>query len=267
MADAMTITIKATRTYLWSHRRSRAGGRWGSAALTAAILGLALATSFHPRAALAAARPIVVELFTSQGCSSCPPADALLGELAQRPDLIALGYHVDYWDYLGWKDPLSAPGSTQRQNDYARLLDQPSVYTPQMVVEGHLQMIGSDRQAVLDGIAQAAPETAADVTFAPDRHTVTISAGQGQGQDQSQVKVEGKILLVRFQRHHDTAVAAGENAGLHARDVNGVTSLTELGPWQGPALHFTIDPPAADEGIAVLVQAQDGHMIGAGVLQ
>lgn len=248
MRGAMRVKIETA----WADLRSRTDRRRGLA-----ILGLALLSSFDPVPAVAASRPIVVELFTSQGCSSCPPADALLGELAQRPDLIALGYHVDYWDYLGWKDPLSAPGSTQRQNDYARLLYQPSIYTPQMVVEGHLQMIGSDRKAVLDGIAQAAPETAADVSFAADRHDVTIGAGSGQG----------KVLLVRFQRHRDTAVAAGENAGNQARDVNGVTSLTELGRWQGQILHFVIDPPGADEGIAVLVQAQDGHMIGAGVIQ
>src|SRR5690348_4653604 len=115
-----------------------------------ALLTSAFAGVLPIQTAIAAPRPIVVELFTSQGCSSCPPADALLNELAQRPDVVALGFHVDYWDYLGWKDPLSAPGSTQRQRDYARLLNQPTIYTPEMVIDGHLQLVGSDRTAVLD---------------------------------------------------------------------------------------------------------------------
>lgn len=218
----------------------------------AGFLGLFL---WQSPPAVAGSRPVVVELFTSQGCSSCPPADALLGELAQRPDVIALGFHVDYWDNLGWKDPLSAPGSTRRQRDYAELFSLSSIYTPQMVIEGRQQLVGSDRGAVLGGIADAATETTAGVSFDSDRHAVTIGGGAGQGQ----------VLLVRFQRQRNTDVAQGENAGTRARDANGVTALTALGTWQGTELHFTITPPAENEGIAVLVQAPDGHMLGAGV--
>jgi hypothetical protein len=225
------------------------------------MLGFGLSASPHmiaaEKTAAASARPVVVELFTSQGCSSCPPADALLAELARRPDLIALGYHVDYWDNLGWKDPLSAPGSTKRQNDYAQLLDQSTVYTPQMVIDGHLQMVGSDRTAILDGIAEAAPEATAPVVFAPDRRQVTVGAGSGSG----------KVLLIHFRRHQETAVTSGENTGRAARDVNGVTAILALGFWQGQEQHFTIDPPAANEGVAVLVQAADGHMLGAAATQ
>ncbi|HVI87468.1 MAG TPA: DUF1223 domain-containing protein [Dongiaceae bacterium] len=220
--------------------------------LLAAILAL---IALQNPALASGTRPVVVELFTSQGCSSCPPADALLGELARRPDVIALGFHVDYWDNLGWKDPLSAPGSTQRQRDYAQLFNLASIYTPQMVIEGRLQVVGSDRDAVLGGIADAAPETTATVSFDSDRHAVTIGGGTGSG----------KVLLVRFQRQRNTDVAQGENAGTRARDANGVTALTELGAWYGTELHFTIAPPAGNEGIAVLVQAPDGHMLGAGV--
>lgn len=221
----------------------------------AALTGIAAAFYFTSAWAEAAPRPVVVELFTSQGCSSCPPADALLGELAQRPDVIALGFHVDYWDNLGWKDPLSAPGSTQRQRDYARLFNLPSIYTPQMVIEGRQQLIGSDRTAVLEGITQAAPDSAAEISFDNSRQTVTIAGGTGAG----------RILLVRFLRQKETAIPRGENAGNAARDANGVTSLTEIGDWQGEALHFSITPPAGNEGVAVLVQAADGHMLGAGI--
>ncbi len=96
----------------------------------------------------AAQRPIVVELFTSEGCSSCPPADALLAELATRPDVLALSFDVDYWDRLGWKDPFSSPQATARQQDYARLLGTGTVYTPQIVVDGRWEGVGSDRAAV-----------------------------------------------------------------------------------------------------------------------
>jgi len=221
-----------------------------------ALMIVTVALLMPSMAAQAASRPVVVELFTSQGCSSCPPADALLGELAQRADVIALGFHVDYWDNLGWKDPLSAPGSTQRQRDYARLFNLPSIYTPQIVVEGRQEMIGSDRRTVLEGIEQAAPETAAGISFTDDRHAVTIGSGAGNG----------KVLLVRFLRQKQTAVARGENAGREARDANGVTSLRELGRWQGESLSFSIEPPKANEGVAVLVQGEDGHLLGAGVM-
>jgi hypothetical protein len=220
----------------------------------AAVLGLALIGGASADAD-EAARPVVVELFTSQGCSSCPPADALLNELAKRPDVIALGFHVDYWDSLGWKDPLSAPGSTQRQRDYARLLNLPTIYTPQMVIDGHLQLVGSDRVAVLSGIERTTRETAATVQFSGNRDDVAIGAGNGVGH----------ILLVRFQRQREITVENGENAGLRARDANGVTALMELGSWHGTATHFSITPPKSDEGVAVLIQAQDGHILGAGV--
>jgi hypothetical protein len=246
----MAIEMESRAAVLPRYRRRRV-----RLAARSVLLGIALSSWAQIDLAQAAPRPIVVELFTSQGCSSCPPADALLGELAQRPDLIALGYHVDYWDYLGWKDPLSAPGATQRQHEYARLLDQPTIYTPQMVVDGRLQMIGSDRQAVLDGIANVTPETTAAVSFIPDRREVTIGAGSGTG----------KVLLVRFQRHRETAVATGENAGQHARDTNSVSAISEIGRWQGQELHVAIEPPGPDEGVAILVQAEDGHIIGAGV--
>lgn len=223
----------------------------GTVRLLTLFLGLGLAAM----PASADPRPVVVELFTSQGCSSCPPADALLGELARRSDVIALGFHISYWDSLGWKDPLSNQDSTDRQKAYARHFDS-RVYTPQMVVDGTSEMIGSDRAAVLAALGTARPEAIASVSFAADRRSVAIGAGDAKGE----------ALLVRFVRHRTTDVAAGENAGRVLRDANGVRELTKLGAWDGPALSFPIDPPGTDEGLAVLVQAPDGHMLGAAML-
>src|SRR5207253_10912117 len=116
----------------------------GSFCLRATLL-LVLCLASMP--ASADPRPAVVELFTSQGCSSCPPADALLGELARRGDVVALGFHISYWDRLGWKDPLSSEASTARQRDYARRFHGGQVYTPQIVVDGTSEMVGLDRDA------------------------------------------------------------------------------------------------------------------------
>ena len=202
-------------------------------------------------------RPVVVELFTSQGCSSCPPADALLGELARRDDVIALGFHISYWDGLAWKDPFSSQSSTGRQRAYSRLFHLGQVYTPQMVVDGAREMVGSDRQEVLAAVGDARPEAVAPVAFAADRRSVTIGAGDGRG----------SVLVVRFAQERTTRVAGGENARRTLQDANAVESLASLGSWDGSPLRFAIEPPAAGEGIAVLVQAANGRMLGAAKLQ
>ena len=216
------------------------------------ILGLAVAAT----PANADPRPVVVELFTSQGCSSCPPADALLGELARRRDVLPLGFHISYWDSLGWKDPLSSPGSTERQKAYARRFTDGRVYTPQIVVDGTSEMVGSDRDAVMDALRGVRPAAIAPVSFADDRRSVAIGGGAGKGE----------IVLVRFVQRRTTNVGAGENTGRVANDFNGVESLTTLGAWDGSEQRFAIEPPAAGEGLAVLVQAPDGHMLGAAMV-
>jgi hypothetical protein len=207
--------------------------------------------------ASAGTRPVVVELFTSQGCSSCPPADALLGELARRDDVIALGFHISYWDGLAWKDPFSSQSSTDRQRAYARLFDLGQVYTPQMVVDGAREMVGSDRAKVEAALHDARPEAIAPVTFVADRRSVTIGVGDGRG----------SVLLARFAQERTTRVAGGENARRTLQDANAVESLVSLGSWDGSPLRLAIEPPAAGEGIAVLVQAADGRMLGAAALQ
>src|SRR4051812_10358250 len=120
-----------------------------------ALLAAALASGL-PHLVDAATVPVVLELFTSQGCSSCPPADALLGRLAQRPSVIALAWHVDYWDHLGWRDPYASRQATARQQEYARQLES-VVFTPALVVNGRKIVVGSDRAAVETAIGTAGP--------------------------------------------------------------------------------------------------------------
>jgi hypothetical protein len=203
-------------------------------------------------------RPVVVELFTSQGCSSCPPADRLLGELAKRSDVIALGFHITYWDGAAWRDPFSRPESTQRQTAYDRRLTNGQVYTPQMVIDGTSDVIGSDRAAVLTAIGAAKPVAAAPVSFSADRRTVTIGAGTATP--------NGTVLLARYALMRTTQVAGGENANRTATDVNGVEQLQTLGTWDGKTISFAIEPPGGNEGIAILVQSPDGSMLGAAKL-
>jgi hypothetical protein len=219
------------------------------------IIALALSSA----ACAGEGRPIVVELFTSQGCSSCPPADRLLGELAQRKDIVALGFHITYWDGAAWRDPFSRQQSTDRQIAYDRRLTGGQVYTPQMIVDGTADLVGSDRQAVLAALDQAKPQEAAPVTFAADRKSVAIGTGTAAQ--------SAKVLLARYALKRTTPVAGGENASRTAVDTNAIEALTTLGSWDGESASFPIEPPADGEGLAVLVQTPDGRMLGAAALQ
>ena len=203
-------------------------------------------------------RPVVVELFTSQGCSSCPPADKLLGELAMRGDVVALGFHITYWDGAAWRDPFSLSQSTERQVTYDRHLTGGQVYTPQMVIEGTADIIGSNRAAVLAAIATAKPVAVAPVIFSADHRSVTLGVGK--------VPASATVLLARYARSRTTRVGGGENANRTATDFNGVEHLETLGAWDGKAISFAIEPPGAGEGVAILIQAPDGTILGAGAL-
>ncbi len=211
-------------------------------------------------------RPVVVELFTSQGCSSCPPADALLGELAEQPGLLALSFHVDYWDYIGWKDPFASAQYTQRQRDYAASLNLRYVYTPQIVIDGRHDIVGSHRREVTRTIQKAA-KTPAEVKVTLDAENggrAMLSAGKApQG--------GATVWLVMFDDSHSTEVARGENRGRELRDSNVVRELRELGTWTGEAMVFPLDMAAARAegrgGCAVIVQqGRGGPVIGAAVL-
>lgn len=220
------------------------------------VLLIAAALLIGLGAARAADRPVVVELFTSQGCNSCPPADVFLGELSARPDVLALSLHVDYWDYIGWKDPFAQRAHTERQRSYSRALHQRFVYTPQMVVDGALQGIGSE-PATINKLIEKARKLAAggpvlSVTGSGPHRIVHIGAAKAEA--------PAKVWLVFFDSRHETAVKAGENSGRHLANYNVVRTLTPVGKWSGHAVDLPVDLDAIDadcDGAAVIVQAEE----------
>jgi hypothetical protein len=210
-------------------------------------------------AAQPAARPVVGELFTSEGCSSCPPADAKVAELARtRPDLLLLTFHVTYWNNLGWRDPYSFEAATQRQQRYVAMGVSPEVYTPALIVDGKLDAVGSDGAAVDHTLRQAAlgEETAAPIEVQRSAAGLTVSVGAGSG--------VGTLLLVGYDRLHQTAVGRGENGGRILTEANIVRSMSVLGAWSGKPVRLQVPNPAGQE-VAVLLQRNDGHIVGAGI--
>ena len=204
----------------------------------------------------------VVELFTSQGCSSCPPADKFLGELAQRHDLLALSVHVDYWDYIGWKDLFASPKNTQRQRRYARKLGLRYVYTPQMVIQGAFDSTGSDRSKVLRKIAEAKKldHLAVKISRAGDGLRITVPGGD--------IRDRAVVWLAVFDNRHDTEIKRGENSGQILRYHNVVRGMTQIGAWTGQPLDIVTkagDMPALGrDSCAVIVQSlKTGRILGA----
>ena len=206
--------------------------------------------------AVAAERPVVVKLFTSQGCSSCPPADAYLIELSKgRRDVLPLAFHVTYWDQLGWKDPFSLPSATERQSQYGRRFGDGS-YTPQIVVDGAAGMVGSHRSAVASAIERAKREsvTAAAVSVTRNGKLVSIEVGSGTG--------NGRVLLIGFDREHTTPIGRGENGGRTLTEANIVRSIRPVGQWSGSPLKISEQFPEGQD-VAVVLEAPNGQVIGA----
>lgn len=211
----------------------------------------------------AAEKLTVVELFTSQGCSSCPPADTYLGELAKRDDIIALSLHVDYWDYIGWKDPYSLPLNTMRQRDYARNLGMGYVYTPQMVVQGMAHTTGSNRKSVEQLIQDVEGAKRLDITIslAADGLQLDIPGGTFEGET-------AKILVAAYDKHDENNVTRGENSGHMLEHYNVVREMTEIGTWTGEPVSMVVTDEmvkmAGRNGCAVLVQStRNGRILGA----
>ncbi|MGF1447955.1 MAG: DUF1223 domain-containing protein [Opitutales bacterium] len=195
---------------------------------------------------------VVVELFTSQGCSSCPPADKLLGELADKPGILALSYHVDYWDYLGWKDPYSSALATERQRAYAQNLKARGLYTPQAVIDGRLETVGSSRSKVLSLIAESLKD-------GPDRdvliEVVETDGGYGIVVDGAQGTT---LKLVEYLPLAETAIPRGENRGRTLTEHNVVTDLKSLGNLRDKVQRVEVGAGdlRSDRAYAVLVQVR-----------
>lgn len=237
------------------------------------FLPLALALGFAaPAQAGAPEPPVVVELFTSQGCSSCPPADRLAGELRRREGVIVLSFHVDYWDYIGWKDPFALTISGDRQRAYTAELGKPYLYTPQMVVGGEIDVNGTDRQGIESAIRMLRKKGAmvADVTL-----TRTPPGGiRIEVQPRRDWQGSASVWLARFDDQNVTQIQRGENAGRTLTYHQTVREFRRLGPWRGAALVQEI--AAADlvaggvgqDGCAVLVQTDAaGPILGAAMLR
>lgn len=228
-------------------------------------LGAGAAMASLPRGGIAASpRPVVVELFTSQGCSSCPPADAFLTELRSTPNVIALSYHVDYWDYLGWKDTLGSPEFSQRQYDYARARRDMDVYTPQMIVEGRKHFVGSKRNVVLEAIklAQAEPQ-GVPVTLAERGSELVIEIGSASSE------IEATLWLMPMAPEVRVKILKGENTGKEIIYHNIVRALVPAGRWSGEAKTLTLPKddvlrPDCKGCVALLQPGKAGPILGCG---
>ncbi len=194
--------------------------------------------------------PVVVELFTSQGCSSCPPADALMAELAADPAVLALALHVDYWDYIGWKDSFAQPAFTDRQKAYARAAGSKMIYTPQMIVNGIDRVEGTDPERVRSLVsAHQAADTGVTLTATRQGGVLVIEAAS-----RTPLPDGADIVLVRFTPVQTVAILDGENAGHTLTYHNIVRSWQSVGTWSGQAPLRVEVPLAGPEEAAVLVQ-------------
>jgi hypothetical protein len=203
----------------------------------------------------------VVELFTSQGCSSCPPADKLLAELAERSDLVALTLPVDYWDYLGWKDTLAHPLFSARQRGYAYARGDRQVYTPQAVVNGSKPCLGSDRAQVEQSIAGAGPQGLPVPLTVSERDGI-VTVGIEAAPDRTAI---AELWVLPVMRSQTVPIGRGENEGRTVTYANVVRGMTRLGEWRGGSAQFELPLAAArgdGDGYVVLLQSRHGKKPG-----
>jgi len=208
-----------------------------------AVLGLLSCVSAQ---AASVQNPAVVELFTSQGCSSCPPANANLIAIANRPDVLALSFDVTYWDYLGWKDTFDQEVFTQRQRDYEGPLRESGPFTPQIVVDGRMDAVGNVRADIENLIAKSNRAAAPSVHLTAN--TASVDAGQGAAD----------VWLVRYDpRIVQIPISRGENSGTTQPQRNVVHVLAKLGEWHGAPAQFAL--PSAPPGLKTAILLQKPH--------
>lgn len=229
-----------------------------SLALVLVCLGLAL-----PVRAGDGTGPVVVELFTSQGCSTCPPADKMLHRLAERDDVIALALHVDYWDYIGWTDIFAQPQFTKRQKHYAHAAGSRVVYTPQMIIGGETHVIGNRPMEVMDAIgAHAARPYPVHLALRAEGGRLLVSAPVPETPLGEMV-----VQIVRYRPLETVEITRGENAG-HTYDyANIVTALEVVGRWTGETpLALDLGRGADEPTVAIVQMAGFGPIVGAATL-
>lgn len=206
-------------------------------------------------------RAAVLELYTSQGCSSCPPADALLGELAKRPDIVALAFHVGYWDSIGWRDRFAIPESVSRQEAYVTTLGLSSAFTPQLVIDGRTSVVGSDARRIEAALAQSV-ETIPVTAHATDGAFVVALPRRA-------VHEAYDVNLVAFLAQATTAIDRGENGGRTLAEFNIVRQFRRLAGWSGEEtmLRVAVDTfPSDATRVAVLLQrTRQGPIAGSAV--
>ena len=225
----------------------RIGGAMAGAA--AGLGALVLASAPGMAMAADAAHPTVVELFQSQGCSSCPPANANVMAIADRPDILALSWQVTYWDHLGWKDTLDDPAYTARQWDYAHAFDRDEVATPEVVVNGRADVVGSERDELEDLIRrQDRGDGGPRVSVAGGR--ITVAGAPARAHD--------IVVLVRYDpRVIQVAIRRGENGGRTLPHRNVVRQVVRLGAWTGGSASYVLPAPG-DPGLKTAILVQQG---------
>ena len=223
--------------------------------------GLLAATLAGPAAAESVGEPgVLVELFTSQGCAACPPADALMARLAERPGVIALSLHVDIWDYLGWADRFADPAFSRRQKDYARAEGSRSIFTPQMIVAGTHRIVGSAGMELADRIAEEADR--------PERIQLELRRSNGMleitATAQPPLERAVRVDMVRYTPSRSVHITAGENTGREATYHNIVTLWEQVASWDGVEplmLHVRLD--GADPAVVIVQEPGPGPILAA----
>lgn len=212
----------------------------------------------------------VVELFTSQGCASCPPADAALKQIVDQGDVVALSYHVDYWNYLGWTDTLSSKENTERQYGYAHSMGRSGVYTPQAIINGRAHVKGADVAAINGKVSQLQSEgqgLTVPITALMKGEEMEISIPAGQGQ--------AEVVVAYFTKKEAVTVERGENSGRQMEYWHNVYDVQTVGMWEGKDLKITLPAKAMGrskkDGCAILLQAsgpkgEPAAILGAAVL-
>ena len=251
-------------------------------ASTAALFALAMIAGIATSAVAGEARPVLVELYTSQGCSSCPPADALLTELTRRKDLIAMSLPITYWDMLGWKDTLASDANTKRQKAYAAAMGRGGVYTPQIIVDGVTDVVGSRvdkveaaikaaERAQKDGNGASAKNAVwsvgIDLSRTPQKLHVAITGAPAAAKGKSQAT----IWIFRLRSSATVHIGAGENKGRTMTYRNVVNDIQDVGRWNGRAIsldlpHAGPKVPPHDAVVVVVQQGGYGRVIGAAYL-